>query len=410
MPQFTTAISPINVCHTSTISPTSASHVEYWSTNSASHVEDLQRVVASHAGGTSPVTAFHTNIISPTSASHVGDWLKTSASHVEDLQPATASHAGGTCLVTTSHTTYTSPNSTSHVGDSSPTSTSHIGYFLLASTSHAGSMSPTTTSYAGSIHMIENLILLIRKPIFLYRTCEGIHLTRLCLVTAGIPEARGSPKGPSGSKSSIVSPHSIPPLVHTIVMLMQSSTNTPLPLGVDASFDLVVSHPVQPVVVLMQYLNNTSPMFGGDASLDLVVSHLVQPMIMSMQYSTDNTHVFGGDAPLDLVVSHPIQSMVQEVVVSMKSSIDPTLLLESDKSKEAVTLMQFLVDPSLMVLVLYLLIHVLIIYSASPSEQEIVLLFPSSLPPSLNEIPFDWDGLMGYPMPPPMSFPGRDII
>jgi hypothetical protein len=39
-----------------------------------------------------------------------------------------------------------------------------------------------------------------------------------------------------------------------------------------------------------------------------------------------------------------------------------------------------------------------------------VLLFLSSLPPSLHEVPFDWDGLVGYPMPPPMSFPGRDII
>jgi hypothetical protein len=133
-------------------------------------------------------------------------------------------------------------------------------------------------------------------------------------------------------------------------------------------------------------------------------------MVMSMQSSTDNTPIFGGDAPLDLVVSHPIQPMVEEVVVSMQSSIDPTLLLESDKSKEAVAPMQFLVDPALLVLVLYLLCHVLSISSTSPSEQERVLLFPSSLPPSLDEVPFDWDGLVGYPMPLPMSFPGRDII
>jgi hypothetical protein len=94
----------------------------------------------------------------------------------------------------------------------------------------------------------------------------------------------------------------------------------------------------------------------------------------------------------------------------MKYSIDPTLLLENDKSKEAVTPMQFLVDPALLVLVLYLLFHVLSISITSPSEQERGLLFPSSLPSSLYEIPFDWDGLMGYPMPPPMSFPRRDII
>ena len=117
-----------------------------------------------------------------------------------------------------------------------------------------------------------------------------------------------------------------------------------------------------------------------------------------------------GDASLDLVVSHHFQPMVEEVVVLMQYSIDPTLLLESDKSKEEVTPMQFLVDPSLLVLVLYLLCHVPSISITSPSEQERVLLFPSSVPPSLDEVTFDWDGLVGYPKPPPMSFPGRDII
>jgi hypothetical protein len=102
--------------------------------------------------------------------------------------------------------------------------------------------------------------------------------------------------------------------------------------------------------------------------------------------------------------------MVEEVFVSMQYSIDPTLLSESEKSKEMVAPMQFLVDPALLVLVLYLLCHVLRISITSYFEQERVLLFLSSLPPSLDEVPFDWDGLVGYPMPPPMSFPGRDII
>jgi hypothetical protein len=149
---------------------------------------------------------------------------------------------------------------------------------------------------------------------------------------------------------------------------------------------------------------------GDDASFDLVVSHLVQPMVVSMQSLTDNTLVFGGDAPLDFVFLHPFQPMVEELVVLMHSLVDPTLLLESDKTQGAVVPMQFLVDPALLVLVLYLLCHVLIIYSTSPYKQERVLLIPSSLPPSLNEVPFDWDGLVGYPMPLPMSFPGRDII
>jgi hypothetical protein len=208
----------------------------------------------------------------------------------------------------------------------------------------------------------------------------------------------------------MVSQHYVPSLVYTTVMSMESSADTPFPVGVDAYFELVVSHPVQTVIVSMQSSTDTSPMFRGDVSLDLVVSHLVQPMVMSMQSSTDNTPNFGGDAPLDLVVSHLIQPMVEEVVMPMQSSIDPTLLLESEKSKEAVTPMQFSVDPAFLVLVLYLLCHVLRISSLSPSEQERVLLFPSSLPLSLDEVPFDWDGLVRYPMPPPMSFPGRDII
>jgi hypothetical protein len=229
-----------------------------------------------------------------------------------------------------------SPTSDSHVGVPSPTSASHVGDFLLASTSHAGSMSPATASHARGIHMIEKPRRLRRKPRFLCRTCEGSHLTRLCPFTAGILEAWGSPKGPSGSEASMVSQHSIPSLVDTTIMPMQSLADTPFPLGVDASFDLVVSHPVETVIMSMQYLTETSLMFGSDASLDLVVSHLVQPTVMSMQSSTDNTPVFWGDAPLDLIVSHPIQPMVEEVVISMQYSIDRTLLLESEKSKEAV--------------------------------------------------------------------------
>jgi hypothetical protein len=208
----------------------------------------------------------------------------------------------------------------------------------------------------------------------------------------------------------MVSQHYAPSLVDTTVMPMQSLADTPFPLGVDVSLDLVISHLVQTVIVSMQSSTDTSPMFGGDKPLDLVVSHLVQPTVVLMQSSTDNTPIFWGDTPLDLVVSHPIQPMVEEVVVSIQSPIDPTLLLESDKSKEMIVPMQFLVDLALLVLVLYLLCHLLSISSTSPFEQERVLLFPSSLPPSLDEVPFYWGGLMGYPMPPPMSFLGRDII
>jgi hypothetical protein len=108
-------------------------------------------------------------------------------------------------------------------------------------------------------------------------------------------------------------------------------------------------------------------MFEGDVSLDLVVSHIVQPTVVSMQSLTNNTLDVWGDAPLDLVVLHPIQPMVEEVVISMQYSINLILLSESENSKEAVTLMQFLVDLTLLVLVLYLLCHVLSISITSPS-------------------------------------------
>jgi hypothetical protein len=89
-----------------------------------------------------------------------------------------------------------------------------------------------------------------------------------------------------------------------------------------------------------------------------------------------------------LVVMHPIQPMVEEVVIPMQSLVNPTLLLEGDASFN----------------------HVISISSTAPSEQERVLLSPSTLPPSLGEVPFDWDGLVGYPIPPPMPFQVRDII
>jgi hypothetical protein len=102
-----------------------------------------------------------------------------------------------------------------------------------------------------------------------------------------------------------------PSLVDTKIMSMKYLASTPFPLGVDASFDLVVSHHVQPMVMSMQSLTDTSPMFMGDASLNLFVLHLVQPMVVSMQSSTENTLVFWGDAPLYHVISHSTQPMVE---------------------------------------------------------------------------------------------------
>jgi hypothetical protein len=89
-----------------------------------------------------------------------------------------------------------------------------------------------------------------------------------------------------------------------------------------------------------------------------------------------------------LVVTHPIQPTVEDVVVPMQFPVNPTLPLEGDASFN----------------------HVVSISSTAPSEKERVLLSPSTLPSSLGEVPFDWDGLVGYPIPPPMSFQARDGI
>jgi hypothetical protein len=263
--------------------------------------------------------------------------IGTSASHAEDQQPSTASHDGGTSLLTDSHTAHTSP-----------TSTSHVGY-----------LSPATTSHIGGIHMIENPRHVRHKAIFLCGTCEGSHLTRFCPATTRIPEAWFSLEGPSGFDSSVVSPH-----------------------------------PVQPMVMSMQSLTETSPMFVGDVSLDLVVPHHVQPVVVSMQSSTDIIPIFRGDASLELVFSHPIQPMVEEVVMPIKYLVDPTLLLESDISKGVVTPMQFSVDPSFLILVLYLLCHVLIISSAIPFAQWSIPLSLSMLPPSPKVVSFNWNDIV----------------
>jgi hypothetical protein len=54
--------------------------------------------------------------------------------------------------------------------------------------------------------------------------------------------------------------------------------------------------------------------------------------------------------------------------------------------------------------------HVISISSNAPSKQERVLLSSSDLPPSPEEVPFDWDSLLGYPIPSPRHFQVRDVI
>jgi hypothetical protein len=234
----------------------------------------------------------------------------TSASHVDDPFPVAASHVGGIIVVTTSHINATF--SVHHVGDDS------LSYASLFE-----SMSPMVVNDVGGI---EKPVHLRRKPKFLCRNCEGDHLTRLCPATVGIPEVWGSPKGPSNSEASVVSPHH--------------------------------------------------------------VSLLIDMTLMSLQSYLDHTPVVEGDVSSIPVIMHPLQPKVEEVVVPVQSLVNPTPFLEGDASSN----------------------HVFIIPDNAPFEHKRVLLSLSTLPLSLEEVPFDWDGLVGYPMPHPMSFPIRDII
>jgi hypothetical protein len=194
----------------------------------------------------SPVVVSHTGAPSPTSVSHVEDGSTTSKIHVDNSHPVAASHAGGTTLITMSHIDIVSPTSIHHVRDHSPTFSCHVK-----------SMSPATVNSARGIKKPRRLR---RNPKFLCRTCEGDHLNRLCPATVEIPEAWGSPKGPSYSEASVVSPHLVPPLIDAVVTPLQSSLDfTPI-VKADVSPIPITIHPLQPrieeVVIPMQYLVN----------------------------------------------------------------------------------------------------------------------------------------------------------
>jgi hypothetical protein len=135
-----------------------------------------------------------------------------------------------------------------------------------------------------------------------------------------------------------------------------------------------------------------SPEGPSGSEVFVVSPHLVSPSIdmaiMLMQSYLDHALVVEGDVSRVPVIMHPIQPRVEEVVVPMQPLVNPTLLLEGDASFN----------------------HVVSISNTAHSEQERVLLFLCTPPPSPGEVPFDWDGLVGYPMPLPMSFQVRDII
>jgi len=99
------------------------------------------------------------------------------------------------------------------------------------------------------------------------------------------------------------------------------------------------------------------------------------------------------------VSQQPIQLVVEEVVVSMQSLDDPTLLLDSDKSKEVVSPMQSLIDPILLLGSDVSFDHVLSISLSVPCEQGGIQLSSSTLPSSPRMVSFDWNNLVEHNPP-----------
>jgi hypothetical protein len=53
---------------------------------------------------------------------------------------------------------------------------------------------------------------------------------------------------------------------------------------------------------------------------------------MALQYSLDHTPILEGDVSLILVTLHRLQPRIEEVVVLVKSMVNPTLPMVSDAS------------------------------------------------------------------------------
>jgi hypothetical protein len=190
----------------------------------------------------------HTHAPSPTSASHVGDGSIVSTNYVDSLIPTSANYVGGTVIFTPNHSCVTSSASIHHTGQ-----------HYLSPTSH-----------------IEKPRHLRHKPKFLCKTCEGSHPTRLCPDTTEIPEAWGSPKIPSDSEASMVSPHTTSPFIILVVPPTQSSPNlTPFVKG-EEPLSPVTMHPLQPIIkevaAPMQSLVNHSLPEESDAPFSHVIN------------------------------------------------------------------------------------------------------------------------------------------
>jgi len=124
----------------------------------------------------------------------------------------------------------------------------------------------------------------------------------------------------------------------------------------------------------------------------LVSSHTASPLITSVipppRSPPEIASLFEGEESLSPITMHHLQPIIEEVATPMQSLVNPTLLEESNAP----------------------LSHVIKIPNPTPSEREKFILPSNTLPPSPDKVPYDWDDLMGHPIPPPMSFPARDII
>jgi hypothetical protein len=98
------------------------------------------------------------------------------------------------------------------------------------------------------------------------------------------------------------------------------------------------------------------------------------------------------------------------VAVLMKSPVDPSLLLESDKSKEVTMSMQSLVIPTLLLEGDASFNHVLSISIIVPYEQGRITLSLSMLPPSPRVVSFDWNYLLEPRLPSSTPFQIRGIL
>jgi hypothetical protein len=102
--------------------------------------------------------------------------------------------------------------------------------------------------------------------------------------------------------------------------------------------------------------------------------------------------------------------LVEEVVVLMQYWSDPTLLLESENSKEVTLSMQSLVNPTLLLEGDVSFDHVLSISIPVPSEQGRIPLSLSMLPPSPRVVSFDLNDIVEPHLPSSTPFQIREIL